>query len=147
VGGEGKALIGRPSKNNIGKIKLFPVGVDTGKEMIYSRLKIVDPGPGYMHFPEDRDDEYFRQLTAEKIITKYTQGRAKRAWVKTRVRNEALDVRNYALAAFALLNTNINRIAQRFENKPKLEVQQETETPITARGVQRPKSGFVNGWR
>jgi len=144
VGGEGKALIGRPSKNNIGKVRLFPVGVDTGKEMIYSRLKIVDSGPGYMHFPEDRDDEYFRQLTAEKIITKYVQGRAKRAWVKTRVRNEALDVRNYALAAFALLNTNINRIAQRFENKP-VEVKKEETT--RAKPHRKQSTGFVDAWR
>lgn len=144
VGGEGKALIGRPSKNNIGKVRLFPVGVDTGKEMIYSRLKIVDPGPGYMHFPEDRDDEYFRQLTAEKIITKYSQGRAKRAWVKTRVRNEALDVRNYALAAFALLNTNINRLAQRLENKP-VEVKKENTTKQKRR--RKESTGFVGSWR
>tara|TARA_R110000744_G_scaffold73847_2_gene147652 strand:+ start:121 stop:591 length:471 start_codon:yes stop_codon:yes gene_type:complete len=148
VGGEGKALIGRPSKNNIGKIKLFPVGVDTGKEMIYSRLKIVDPGPGYMHFPQDREDEYFSQLTAEKIITKYSQGRAKRAWVKTRVRNEALDVRNYALSAFALLNTNINRLAQQFENKKSVEPAKTKTTTEALRGdSRRPSNDFVNGWR
>jgi phage terminase large subunit GpA-like protein len=148
VGGEGKALIGRPSKNNIGKIKLFPVGVDTGKEMIYSRLKIVDPGPGYMHFPQDREDEYFSQLTAEKIITKYSQGRAKRAWVKTRVRNEALDVRNYALSAFALLNTNINRLAQQFENKKSVEPAKTKTTTEAFRGdSRRPSNDFVNGWR
>ena len=77
MGGEGKRF-GRPSKNNIGKIRLFPIGVDTAKELIYGRLKIEEPGPGFCHFPESRDDEYFRQLTAEKIVTKYSAGRAKR---------------------------------------------------------------------
>ena len=148
IGGEGKALIGRPSTNNIGKIKLFPVGVDTGKEMIYSRLKIIDAGPGHMHFPVERDDEYFRQLTAEKIVTKYHQGRAKRAWVKMRVRNEALDVRNYALAAFALLNTNINRVAQKFEsNATKTAAEPETNSSSIVKRTTRPKSSFVDGWR
>ena len=85
--GKDRARVGRPSINNIGKVRLFPVGVDTGKELIYGRLKIVDPGPGYCHFPEGRDDEYFRQLTGEKIVTKYSQGRAERAWVKTRAWN------------------------------------------------------------
>ena len=97
VGGEGKALVSRLSKNNIGKVKLFPVGVDTAKEQIYGRLWTVDPGPGYCHFPMERDEEYFRQLTGEKIVTKYSQGRAKRTWIKTRARNEFLDVRIYAL--------------------------------------------------
>lgn len=148
IGGEGKALIGRPSTNNIGKIKLFPVGVDTGKEMIYSRLKIIDAGPGHMHFPVERDDEYFRQLTAEKIVTKYHQGRAKRAWIKMRVRNEALDVRNYALAAFALLNTNINRVAQKFEsNATKTAAEPETNSSSIVKRTARPKSSFVDGWR
>jgi phage terminase large subunit GpA-like protein len=148
VGGEGKALVGRPSKNNIGKIRLFPVGVDTAKEQIYGRLRIVDPGPGYCHFPMERDEEYFRQLTGEKIVTKYSQGRAKRTWIKTRARNEALDVRVYALGAFALLNTNINRIAQRIENKRVSDPVKVDDEPVMGRPVRRrPSGGFVNSWR
>ena len=114
VGGEGKALVGRPSRNNIGKIKLFPVGTDTAKELIYGRLKIEDPGAGHCHLPVDRDDEYLRQLVGEKLVTKNLQGRARTAWIKTRPRVEALDCRVYAIAAFAFLNTNINQVATRF---------------------------------
>ena len=148
VGGEGRALVGRPSKNNIGKVRLFPVGVDTAKELIYGRLKIIDPGPGYCHFLEGRDDEYFRQLTGEKIVTKYSQGRAKRAWVKTRARNEALDVRVYALAAFTLLYTNVNRIAQSLENTKLIESVKADSEPIMRRPAPRKSSGgFVNSWR
>lgn len=149
MGGEGKALVGRPSKNNIGKIRLFPIGVDTAKELIYGRLKIEEPGPGFCHFPESRDDEYFRQLTAEKIVTKYSAGRAKRAWIKTRARNEALDVRVYAVAAYALLNTNLNRLAARFEKQqaaPAPEPEQINRQPHRARRPQRSQ-GFVNSWR
>ena len=146
MGGEGRALMGRPSKNNIGRIRLFPIGVDTAKELVYSRLKIVDAGPGYMHFPMERDDEYFRQLTAEKIITKYSQGRAKRAWIKTRTRNEALDVRVYALGAFALLNTNVNRLANKLENTRPVPV--EPKEQFQRRPPRRSQSGgFVNAWR
>ena len=102
VGGEGRALVGRPSKNNVGKVRLFPVGVDTAKELIYARLKIKEPGPGYCHFPAHYDDEYFRQLTAEQIVTRFSKGFRKREWKKIRARNEALDCRVYALAAYAL---------------------------------------------
>ena len=132
----------------IKKIRLFPVGVDTAKEQIYGRLRIVDPGPGYCHFPMERDEEYFRQLTGEKIVTKYSQGRAKRTWIKTRARNEALDVRVYALGAFALLNTNINRLAQRIENKRISDPVKADDEPVIGRPVRRrPSGGFVNSWR
>jgi phage terminase large subunit GpA-like protein len=73
IGGEGRPLVGRPSKNNIGKVRLFPVGVDTAKELIYSRLKIAGHGPGYCHFPSRYDDEYFKQLTiAARVIETMT---------------------------------------------------------------------------
>lgn len=147
VGGEGRALVGRPSKNNIGKVRLFRVGVDTAKELIYGRLKIADPGPGLCHFPEGRDDEYFRQLTGEKIVTNYSQGRAKRAWVKTRARNEALDVRVYALAAFTILNTNVNRIVQRLKNAAFIEPVKPDSEPVKRSAGARRNSGFVNSWR
>ncbi len=100
VGGEGKPIVGRPSKNNVGKVPLYAIGVDTAKELHYARLRIDEPGPGYCHFPSKRDEEYFRQLTAEKQVIKYHKGYPTRTWVKTRTRNEALDVRVYAIAAF-----------------------------------------------
>ena len=46
--------LSRPTRNNIGKIKLFTIGVDAAKELIFSRLKITMAGPGFMHFPDDR---------------------------------------------------------------------------------------------
>jgi len=104
---EGKALVGRLSRNNVGKIKLFLVGVDTAKDVVYGRLKIQDEGAGYCHFSAHYDDEFFRQLTAEQRIEKYHKGYLKREWRKVRARNEALDCRVYALAAYALLNVNI----------------------------------------
>ena len=80
------------------------VGVDEAKLMLHRRLSIASPGPGYLHFPDDRDDEWFAQLTAEKLMTKYQRGFPIREWVKTRPRNEALDCRVYAMAAFKLMD-------------------------------------------
>ncbi len=144
VGGEGKPMVGKPSRNNIGKIKLFPIGVDSAKELLYSRLKINEPGPGYCHFPTTRSDEYFRQLTAEKLVVRYHKGFARREWVKARPRNEALDCRVYAMAAFGILNLNINSLADRQlmvkENPPE-------PPPTVSRRQPVRNSGFVNGWR
>jgi phage terminase large subunit GpA-like protein len=50
------------------------------------------------HFPE-YNTEYFKQLTAEQLITRIVKGYPKRIWQKTRDRNEALDCRVYARAA------------------------------------------------
>ena len=147
VGGEGRPLIGRPSTNNNMKCKLFPIGVDTAKEIVYSRLRIQEEGAGYCHFPNDRDDEYFRMLTAEEIVTRFHKGFRKREWRKTRARNEALDCRVYALAASAILNTNINAMASR--QKARQEPTATEEAKPVQRTVRRqpPRSGFANSWR
>jgi phage terminase large subunit GpA-like protein len=145
VGGEGKPLVGKPGRNNIGKIKLFPIGVDTAKDVLFSRMRIAEPGPGYMHFPLSRSDEYFRQLTAEKLVTRYHKGFARREWVKIRPRNEALDVRVYAMAALGILNLNINAMADRVmmkhENPP-----EPKQSPQPKRNS-RQTGGFIQSWR
>lgn len=141
VGGEGRPLVGRPSKNNIGKVHLFPVGADTAKELVYSRLRITEPGPGYCHFPKSRDPEYFEQLTAEQLVTRYVRGHAKRTWVKKRRRNEALDVRCYAMAALYISGINVNILANKRAQPGDEEAEQPAPRPRKRGG------GFVNNWR
>jgi len=145
VGGDGRPLVGRPSKNNIGKVMLFPIGVDTAKHLLFSRFKVKEPGAGYCHFPSDRDDEYFKQLTAEKIATRYHKGFARREFVKTRARNEALDVRVYAMAALTLLNVNLKALHQ----KAIAMVDKVQEVKQTNPLVKKFNKGsaFVNRWR
>jgi phage terminase large subunit GpA-like protein len=88
-----------------------PVGVDQGKALIYSRLRIMQPGPGYVHFPRDPafDDEYFAQLAAEKLVTKVRGTRPIQEWVQTRPRNEALDCAVYSFVAMRLANRDLTR--------------------------------------
>lgn len=58
------------------------------------------PFPGYCHFPKDYGERYFHMLTAEEQIIKQTpDGRGKRVWHQRRARNEALDIRVYAIGA------------------------------------------------
>ena len=90
----------RSSRNNKGNVALFLLGVDAAKESIYSRLRLTEPGPGFMHFPLERDQEYFGQLTAESVRTRYHKGRPIREWFKKEhQRNEALDARVYSFAS------------------------------------------------
>ncbi|MBF0127389.1 MAG: phage terminase large subunit family protein, partial [Magnetococcales bacterium] len=112
----------RASLRNKGRIPLFIVGVDAAKEMIYARLRIRDAGPGYCHFPLDRDAEWFHQLTSETITTRYLKGRPIREWKKRDVdRNEALDCRVYALAALhglMIMGLQLNKEADKREQYP-----------------------------
>jgi len=112
--GVGQPVVSRPSTSNKGKIKLFSVGVDTVKELVMAQLNLLEPGPGYCHYPvDDRfDEEFFKQLTAEERRTKFHKGYAKQEWVKLRKRNEAFDLTVYNTAARELLNPNYQALAK-----------------------------------
>ena len=82
--------------------RVYMIGVDTAKDVIYGRLKITQKGPGYIHFPASDaiNQKYFDQLTSEHVVTKYRFGRPYRKWeLPSGKRNEALDTFAYALAA------------------------------------------------
>lgn len=104
----GKTILGRPSELDVNLkgakvrrgVKLWPIGTDTAKAEIYGRMRITEPGPGYVwiskHFPAD----VFDQLTAERVVTRFSKGHPRLEWIKpVGRRNEALDCAVYALAA------------------------------------------------
>lgn len=80
------------------------IGVHEAKVLLYRRLALTQPGPGYCHFPDDEmhDEEYFRQMTAERLVSRMERGQHVKRWVTTRPRNEALDIRIMALVALRL---------------------------------------------
>lgn len=143
VGGEARPLVGKPAKNNSKKCPLFPIGTDTAKDLLFSRLKIEDEGAGYVHFSDTLPDEYFKQLTGEKVVTKYLRGFAKRQYVKFR-RNEALDCFVYSLASATILNVNFESLALRREREGRKPTTQEVKPK---RALARPRSNFVNSWK
>lgn len=93
---------------------LYMVGTRLAKKTIYRRLKLANPGPGYFHFPMDCEDEFFDQLTAEKVKPKIERGFEREYWYKTR-RNEVLDCVVYGLAALYILKPNWAAIERSFE--------------------------------
>jgi phage terminase large subunit GpA-like protein len=100
-GGAGIPVWPRRPTRVRGKVPLFIVGVDAVKDALYARLRLSEPGPGAVHFPRRMDADYFRQLTAERVVTRYDRGRPIRSWQPKRdgERNEALDTFVYATAA------------------------------------------------
>lgn len=109
-GGAEVPYYNKPSTANSVKTPLFTLGVDTGKAIIYQRLEIQEEGPNYCHFPREKDrgytQEYFKGLTAEKMVMTYKKGKAQYAWtLKEGIkRNEPFDIRNYATAALEIAN-------------------------------------------
>lgn len=77
---------------------LWWVGTNLAKDMIYNRLQLTRPGPGYIHFSNELSDEYFKQLTGEKRMSRRnSRGVMESRWVETRKRVEALDCVVYGL--------------------------------------------------
>lgn len=155
-GGAGMPIVGRPSRSNLGKVQLFSVGTDTAKEIVLARLKVCEPGAGYVHFPirDGFEEEYFMQLTAEQCVTSFVQGRPVRKWIKTRKRNEAFDLAVYNTAALYILNPNFTALAKRLQpqddHKPDPEPtvsQQINAERKRARSPRRSSGGFANSWR
>ncbi len=56
---------------------------------------------GTVTFPK-YSEEYFKQITAEQLVTKVVKGYRRTEWQKMRDRNESLDCRSYARAAAAV---------------------------------------------
>ena len=160
VGGQGRPLVTKPTRNNSAGVRLFSIGVDTGKELLFSRLKVSEPGPGYCHFPHSREPAFFSQLTAERLVTRYFKGVPTRRWElkDPRARNEALDCRVYSMAALAILDTNIDKAAKKFQRRieargevaaeaEKEPEQKQPEPTAKQKRVVARRTGFVNGWR
>jgi phage terminase large subunit GpA-like protein len=120
-GGSGWDLpvVAAPSRKQSGKharkVDLFIVGVDNAKLIVMRRLAQQVKGPGYCHFPAERDEEWFKQLTAEQLVVKNNKvtGFPIREWHQMRPRNEALDCRVYAYAALKILNPAMKRLQAR----------------------------------
>jgi len=104
----GRPIIGRPTEQDVtwGGVtikkgaQLWPVGTDTAKATIYSRLNMAGQGAGVYHWPEGTPDDYFKQLTAEKLVTKFVRGYPKQEWtIEQGSKNHYLDAEVYAYAA------------------------------------------------
>lgn len=170
VSGWGRPIVAAPSRKQSGKtvrkIDLFLVGVDEAKLMVMRRLGVMNKGPGYCHVPKDRGADWYQQITAEKLITRYSKGFPVREWHQTRPRNEALDCRVYALAALKISNPSFKRASERLvfgKNPPKTEQKsvshdEETQSTLAKQPVNkqtlsikrssslRKKGGWVSNW-
>lgn len=122
----------------IGLCWQYQLGVDSGKQIIQDNLRVRTPGAKYCHFPR-RDDygaAYFAGLLSERLEYDATK---KQPWIWKKIpgheRNEALDCRNYALAAFKAIPTNLDEI----DRKLKAARGKAPSAPVATAPVSAPK--------
>lgn len=93
----------------------YQIGVDSGKQIIMDNLAVQTPGQKYCHFPlrDDYGSAYFAGLLSERLVYKTNK---RQPWVWEKIpgheRNETLDCRNYAMAAFKALPKDLDKIAR-----------------------------------
>lgn len=159
-------IIGLPSQVDIkmnGKrvargFKVFMVGVDIAKSELYGWLRLPKPKEtetfpvGFCHFPE-YDEEYFKQITSEHLVTAVTrQGYTKLEWQLLPGReNHWLDCRVYARAAAVLLGLDRIRLpdepapAPHVVETPVRELHGDPSAPRPIPKVKPTTSGFLGG--
>lgn len=137
--------------STINGIRLFMAGTDTSKDTLFDRLKLTEFGPGYCHFPNltaytEDEHEYFKQLTAEERVPKWDKGVLIGSYYrKKRSRNEALDLRIYAMTALAILNPNLDTLSVMRHEPPAAPVaaDQDRSTWVHRNPEARPRSNWV----
>jgi phage terminase large subunit GpA-like protein len=106
---EKRPVIGKPSMIDInwrGKVmprsvKLWPIGTDTAKDLLYGRMRVTQVGPGYVHTPKELvDTDEHEQMTAARLMPVVVKGRHAMRWITPKgTREEAGDCMVYAYAA------------------------------------------------
>ena len=149
----GRPLIGKPPKKpNRHGVKLVPLGTDTAKDVLFARLRVKEPGPGYIHFasPTDTggDDEYFAQFAAEVVVWRREQGRRVRKYLQRRPRNEAIDLGVLNLAALYWLGANVYDRLDKWLDKLKAEAAEQVDQKPPQKSVRQPKrrKNWVTDW-
>lgn len=157
--GQDKPYISPPKKQKIfvnqiavGTCWQYQLGVDSGKEIIMDNLRVQTPGQKYCHFPK-RDDygsAYFAGLLSE---TKVYDPNRKQPWSWKKIpgheRNEPLDCRNYALAAFKALPKNLDEIDRQIKAASGVRVPAPPSaniTPPKRRPAQRSRQKYYDDW-
>lgn len=125
----------------VGRCWQYQLGVDSGKQIIMDNLRVKSPGAKYCHFPK-RDDYgpgYFMGLLSEHLVY---DPEKKQPWSWKKIpgheRNEALDCRNYAMAAFKVLPLSLDAADKRLKD-----IRAQKQSGVTGSAVVQTKNVAV----
>lgn len=138
----------------VGTCWQYQLGVDAGKQAIMDSLRVKHPGAKYSHFPKNEgagyDAAFFRGLLSERLV--YKNGR-KKPWVWEKIpgheRNEALDCRNYANAAFKSLAPDLDAVEKRMRaarSGRSTNTMQPARKPTTRKLTSKDVNKYYDDW-
>lgn len=109
----GRPVLGRPSLIDIkwnGRtmprgVKVWQIGTDTAKHLLYGRMRLTQAGPGFVHVPAAlKETDEFEQMTAARLLPVVVKGKHSMRWITPQgTREEGGDAMVYAYAAACYL--------------------------------------------
>ena len=124
-------------------LNLFLLNVYVGKRAVLYNAGVSQPGPRYMHYPDDEsrgyDEAYFRGLISERVKIVQARGVATEKWVKIHERNEPLDINNYCRAAAVGFRIDLDAMEKRVYGEKEIQPAQlgpRKPRGLISRGIQ-----------
>ena len=145
-------ILGKLRYANSPKARIYPVGVNQAKDILYARLSLTAKDstsvpPGYVHLNRAATHQYLDGLTCEFGKEEIFRGESFTRYVcPTGKRNEPLDCFVYALAARVAVNPRFDRVRENM-NKNKSKTTRK-EQPARKRTIRKRQggSGFIGGF-
>ena len=117
----------------------FFLNVYVGKRAILNNAAVQQPGPRYMHYPDNDeagyDERYFKGLISEQVNIVMVHNVATEKWVKIYERNEPLDICNYAMCAYKGFKINLDAFERRLYGKATVKPADTSGRPRRPRGL------------
>lgn len=138
------------------RVRLYIIGTNKCKSLLYRRATISVPGPGFMHIPktDDYGEEWFKQFLSEDSHTERVDGVEMQIFSLPATpkpdassHNEALDIRVGALAALYIRGP-VNWDAEEKKNLATILVDGKKQKEALRRPVQQSgnRGGLGRGW-
>jgi phage terminase large subunit GpA-like protein len=128
--------------------------VDLAKDLLANLLKVPAPGRGYVHIPMNRgfDQEWSREMVAEKKEVRYRVGQRIAVWTKRNpsLRNEAWDMCVMTLVLLESMRLNLEeRVPDYYDEQAEAKAQQQPASARPAWGVisRIPLPSDTDGWQ
>lgn len=147
-------ILGKVRFGSSPKARIYPVGVNQAKDILYARLSLAPSSkdsaevpPGYVHLNRAATHQYIDGLTCEFGKEEIFRGESFTRYVcPPGKRNEPLDCFVYAFAARVAVNPRFDRVRENMERGTKKESPQAKTKKRTIRKP-RKKPGFIGGFR
>ena len=129
----------RHTKSTKKGLNLFILNVYVGKRAVLYNTGVREPGPRYMHFPDEEErgytENYFKGLISEEVQLVKKRGVMVEEWVKVYERNEPLDCANYARCAFKGFRIDLDGIEKKLYGEKEIVREPDPGRPRRPKGL------------